>query len=388
MSRAFQFAALPLYLFLVLSGRVQAGGVDPCAQSTSIAASFDARGPIRFGEQQNAHSGWTYARAGSGPGLLSGITSPQWTGTAWGSESLAFYVPLAGPRYSPTPALNGNPYYRRVPSFDGILLHPGFGLDYAQSILTPQKNSVLLSLRLQAEHLGAASPDAYVTVYLRRSSGAITTLVPSTRIVTLAAATTIQLSSLSLAIGPTDKIIVESTDGGNAAEDWLNVNITAELSGAPFIEVQPVARANCQQGAAVVRVVTAPPASGASAPSYRWRRNGVELLNGPTGTGSTLAGVTTTTLTISDANAQDEATYDCVMTNPCGVTTSDGVLLRLCLADFNCDAFVDGFDYDDFVLCFEGGTCPSGKTADFNGDGFPDGFDYDEFVTQFETGCE
>ena len=58
-----------------------------------------------------------------------------------------------------------------------------------------------------------------------------------------------------------------------------------------------------------------------------------------------------------------------------------------CAADFNGDGFVDGFDYDDFVACFEGDPCPPGKTADFNGDGFPDGFDYDDFVLAFETGC-
>jgi len=58
-----------------------------------------------------------------------------------------------------------------------------------------------------------------------------------------------------------------------------------------------------------------------------------------------------------------------------------------CPADFNGDNFVDGFDYDDFVACFEGDPCPPGKTADFNGDGFPDGFDYDDFVAAFETGA-
>ena len=55
-------------------------------------------------------------------------------------------------------------------------------------------------------------------------------------------------------------------------------------------------------------------------------------------------------------------------------------------ADFNGDGFTDGFDYDEFVACFEGGPCPSGRDADFNADGFADGFDYDDFVAAFE-GC-
>ena len=58
-----------------------------------------------------------------------------------------------------------------------------------------------------------------------------------------------------------------------------------------------------------------------------------------------------------------------------------------CPADFNQDGFLDFFDYDDFVSCFEGSGCPDGTTADFNGDGFADFFDYDDFVTAFEIGC-
>jgi 6-phosphogluconolactonase (cycloisomerase 2 family) len=58
-----------------------------------------------------------------------------------------------------------------------------------------------------------------------------------------------------------------------------------------------------------------------------------------------------------------------------------------CIADFNFDGFIDFFDYDAYVLCFEGGACPPGRDPDFNGDGFVDLFDYDSFVTLFEEGC-
>lgn len=59
----------------------------------------------------------------------------------------------------------------------------------------------------------------------------------------------------------------------------------------------------------------------------------------------------------------------------------------VCPADFNHDCFVDFFDYDDYVRCFEGDGCPVGQSADFNGDGFADFFDYDAFVGAFEVGC-
>jgi hypothetical protein len=58
-----------------------------------------------------------------------------------------------------------------------------------------------------------------------------------------------------------------------------------------------------------------------------------------------------------------------------------------CSADFNEDGFVDFFDYDEFVECFETGVCPAGGSADFNEDDFVDFFDYDDFVSAFETGC-
>jgi murein tripeptide amidase MpaA len=55
-------------------------------------------------------------------------------------------------------------------------------------------------------------------------------------------------------------------------------------------------------------------------------------------------------------------------------------------ADFDGDGFVDFFDFDAYVQCFEGGACPAGKSADFDGDGFVDFFDFDAFVAAFENG--
>ena len=78
---------------------------------------------------------------------------------------------------------------------------------------------------------------------------------------------------------------------------------------------------------------------------------------------------------------------DCIVTGPCGTTVSPPANLILCPADVNCDQFLDFFDYDAFVACFDAGECEGSSTADFNGDGFIDFFDYDEFVESFETGC-
>jgi subtilisin family serine protease len=60
---------------------------------------------------------------------------------------------------------------------------------------------------------------------------------------------------------------------------------------------------------------------------------------------------------------------------------------EVCAADFNGDGFVDFFDYDSYVSCFEGDGCPARQSADFNGDGFADFFDYDSYIAAFESGC-
>lgn len=58
-----------------------------------------------------------------------------------------------------------------------------------------------------------------------------------------------------------------------------------------------------------------------------------------------------------------------------------------CRPDFNGDGFLDIYDFTEFVTCFEGGSCPSGKTADYNGDGFSDIYDFTDFIVDFEAGC-
>jgi len=58
------------------------------------------------------------------------------------------------------------------------------------------------------------------------------------------------------------------------------------------------------------------------------------------------------------------------------------VALR-CPSDFNGDGFVNGIDFDEFVIEFEAGTA----AADFNRNSFVNGVDFDEFVVAFEAGC-
>ena len=145
------------------------------------------------------------------------------------------------------------------------------------------------------------------------------------------------------------------------------------------------------------------PFLGYSNVSYHWLRNNTPVSNGPGGAspnGGTVSGASGSlasptngdpvTLTIANAQASDSGDYTLVLSNDCGQSTSTPATVTItpaCPADFNADGFLDFFDFNDFVTCFEGGSCPPGKSADFNNDGFADFFDFNDFVTAFETGC-
>lgn len=160
-----------------------------------------------------------------------------------------------------------------------------------------------------------------------------------------------------------------------AARDLVDRSVCWALNlPAPTFTEHPASTGGC-----LGRSVTLTSrATGTGPLTYTWRRNGQPI------------GATGRTLTLSNLTAADAGTYDVVVRNACNAVTSTPAVLTVascCPADFTGDGFVDGFDYDAFVACFEGITCPPGKTADFDGDGFVDSFDYDAFVGAFEAGC-
>ncbi len=67
--------------------------------------------------------------------------------------------------------------------------------------------------------------------------------------------------------------------------------------------------------------------TGGGSMSYEWRRNGTPVFNGPTGTGSTISGAFTPTLTIVNVSALDEGAYEVSATNSCGAATGQVAVL-------------------------------------------------------------
>ena len=151
------------------------------------------------------------------------------------------------------------------------------------------------------------------------------------------------------------------------------VSSVATLSCVPVITGQP-------QGGTFVggQPVTLSVVASAGA-SYRWRRDGVNLVNG-----NAVQGVTTPTLTINADEPFQSGSYTVAVTNPCGTTVSEAAVVEVtCPADFNQDGGTDGQDLFDFFEAWAGGE----TSADLNFDGGTDGGDVTAFFTRWERGC-
>ncbi len=122
--------------------------------------------------------------------------------------------------------------------------------------------------------------------------------------------------------------------GTNAGQVEINNSLT-DLSGsmyadavrwvfvippAPTITQHPQPQSVCPGDTAIFSVT----ASGQGTLSYQWQKNGSDLANG-----GHYSGVTTSTLTVSMADANDAASYRCVVSNAGGSTPSNAAALTL-----------------------------------------------------------
>ena len=142
---------------------------------------------------------------------------------------------------------------------------------------------------------------------------------------------------------------------------------------------------------------SATPASGYADVSFQWKRNGLNINNGPGGAsigGGAALGSSgafssptngeSTTLTLTHFQTSDIGNFTCTLTNSCGeATTQIATLSVRCLGDFNQDDSIDLFDYLDFVQALSS----NNPAADINHDNVIDFFDYLSFVESFSTGC-
>jgi hypothetical protein len=104
---------------------------------------------------------------------------------------------------------------------------------------------------------------------------------------------------------------------------------TFRMDGLPFVR-GPEPAVGCAGSSVTFHVSAAGQTqSGAQALGYTWRRNGVALGDGPTGSGSTVSGALTPALAIAGLSPADAGTYDCEVANACGTTLSAAAALAL-----------------------------------------------------------
>ncbi|MGB9624723.1 MAG: immunoglobulin domain-containing protein [Phycisphaerae bacterium] len=121
-------------------------------------------------------------------------------------------------------------------------------------------------------------------------------------------------------------------NGAGARYDWPGYNngyqnlntvhcfIYARSGFPPTITQHPVPQTACAGGTAAFTVA----ANGSGTLAYQWQKNGVGLSNG-----GHYAGVTTATLTVSNADGSDAANYRCLVTNAYGSAVSNEAALAI-----------------------------------------------------------
>jgi hypothetical protein len=160
-----------------------------------------------------------------------------------------------------------------------------------------------------------------------------------------------------------------SNDCGNRTSSAAN------LDCRPIIESQPIG-GSFYSG--TTNTLTADVTT-AGATSYRWKKDGVNIING-----LLFRGATTPTLTIIAEDPNQSGTFVLSITNSCGTSTTRPEIVTVsCVADFNLDGGADGGDVVDFFTLWADGS----DRADVNQDGGIDFGDVDRFFARWESGC-
>jgi len=137
-----------------------------------------------------------------------------------------------------------------------------------------------------------------------------------------AGATTASLTVLNVGSSQVGDYRCVVTNAGGST----NSNTAAlTLKQATTITQQPTNQSTPGGGTATFTVV----ATSEGTPTYQWQKNGTNLTNG-----GHYSGVTTATLTISNADSNDEASYRCVVTGGCGSATSNAATLTVTSASY------------------------------------------------------
>jgi hypothetical protein len=121
--------------------------------------------------------------------------------------------------------------------------------------------------------------------------------------------------SVSIPVNGLLYLIWVDDNGGPATDGSFSIDnfLVSTAIACPTITTQPANTTNVQNRTVSISVVASGPGL-----TYQWSRVGSGALSdGPTGNGSTIAGATTATLTITNAQTADTGDYFVVVSNPC-----------------------------------------------------------------------
>jgi len=170
----------------------------------------------------------------------------------------------------------------------------------------------------------------------------------------------------------------------------------------PWVAVSPESKP-VNEG--LTLTLSAASASGYTNVSFQWKRNGVDVNDGPGGAsagGGTVSGASGTlaspsdgasvSLIIAGVQASDAGDYTIEFDNTCNTATSSiaTVSVNTCPGDLNADGFVNDTDFGIFATAYDTLMCdaasmPIGCLSDWNGDGVVDDADFQVFVVAYGT---
>lgn len=141
--------------------------------------------------------------------------------------------------------------------------------------------------------------------YQWRKGGANLT---NTANITGATSATLTVSNIQSGDAATYDVVVSNGTLPNATSAGAALAVTA---AAPTITLPPAT-----QTVVIANTATFTVAATGTAPfTYQWRKGGTNLANGVTGNGSTIAGATTATLTVTNTQLTDAGNFDVVVSN-------------------------------------------------------------------------
>jgi len=121
-------------------------------------------------------------------------------------------------------------------------------------------------------------------------------------------------------------------------------------------------------------------------PEYAWTIDGFPAVDGTLPSGIVVSGSSSQTLTLGNIAGANSHSIGCTVTSCSGVAAATAATIKVCSADFNCDAQVDDEDFVLFVSAYnELIIPPANPLCDLNGDSFVDDSDFVIFVAAYDA---